>query len=99
MWAALRAGVAPPAGRPHPASMPLAAASYPAHAPTGAAAAATPLPKVRTDVIFQVVPEGAVLLATRDEIYYGLNDVGAEIWALLLAAPRSLEDLCARLGL
>src|SRR5689334_16864070 len=99
MWAALRGADAFPPGRPQPPLMSLAAASRLATAPTGAAVAATPLPRVRADVIFQTVPEGAVLLATRDEIYYGLNEVGAEIWTLLVNAPRSLEDLCARLGL
>lgn len=58
----------------------------------------TPLPEPRADVIFQAVPDGAVLLATHDEIYYGLNAVGAEIWTLLLAGPGSMEVLCARLG-
>ena len=67
-------------------------------APAGAHAEATPLPKARADVIFQAVPEGAVLLSARDEIYYGLNEVGAEIWALLVATPRSLEALCEQLA-
>ena len=61
------------------------------------AAAATPLPRVRADVIFQSVPDGAVLLATRDEIYYGLNEVGARIWALLTGGAPSLESLCGTL--
>ena len=61
------------------------------------AAAATPLPRVRADVIYQAVPEGAVLLATRDEIYYGLNEVGARIWALLTGGAPSLEALCGTL--
>ena len=72
------------------------AASCPVSTPAPAEVS-TPLPRARADVIFQTVPEGAVLLATRDEIYYGLNEVGAEIWTLLVAAPASLEALCASL--
>jgi hypothetical protein len=94
MWGALG-----PCGHPRLAPIPAMhlAVSRPVstHAP---ADVSTPLPKARADVIFQTVPEGAVLLATRDEIYYGLNEVGAEIWTLLVGAPGSLETLCARLG-
>lgn len=72
-------------------------ASRPVAVPA-AAPLATPLPKVRPDVIVQSVPEGAVLLATRDEIYFGLNEVGAEIWTLLAGGADSLEALGAHLG-
>jgi hypothetical protein len=53
---------------------------------------------VRADVIFQTVSDGAVLLATRDEVYYGLNAAGARIWTLLAAEVESLDALCAELG-
>ena len=58
----------------------------------------TPLPRARADVIFQTVPDGAVLLATGNEIYYGLNEVGAEIWTLLVDGSASLESLCTQLA-
>ena len=39
--------------------------------------------KPHGSVIFQPVSEGAVLLHSETEIYYGLNPVGAKIWELL----------------
>ena len=48
--------------------------------------------------MFREVSEGAVLLQMEDEIYFGLNAVGARIWQLLPPASNSLEELCAQLG-
>lgn len=56
------------------------------------------LPTPAAGVIFQRVPGGAVLLSTADEVYYGLNEVGAEVWGLLVPGTASLEALCAALG-
>jgi hypothetical protein len=95
MWGALGLG-----GHPHPPAS-LRAMSLAVSCPVSTPAPAdvsTPLPKARADVIFQLVPDGAVLLSTRDEIYYGLNEVGAEIWTLLVGAPLSVELLCSALG-
>jgi hypothetical protein len=50
------------------------------------------LPVPRPDVVFSEVGDGAVLLSTRDEVYYGLNSVGSRIWDLL-PAHDSLEQL------
>ncbi len=44
------------------------------------------------------VPDGAVLLHTGQEIYFGLNTVGARIWELLRPDVTSIEDVCAVLG-
>jgi Coenzyme PQQ synthesis protein D (PqqD) len=55
-------------------------------------------PPVPSDaVIFQSVGDGAVLLHTRDETYYGLNAVGARVWELLPVCV-AFDDLCERLG-
>ena len=56
------------------------------------------LPRPHPAVMFREVSDGAVLLQMEDEIYFGLNSVGARIWQLLPPACTSLEDLCARLG-
>jgi len=53
-------------------------------------------PSVADGVIFQRVSDGAILLSTEDEIYFGLNEVGAEIWQRL-EEDRSLEAICAEL--
>lgn len=53
------------------------------------------LPRANRDVIFRTVSEGAVLLHTHDEIYFGLNSVGARIWQLLPPVCQTLDDLCA----
>lgn len=55
------------------------------------------LPAHNEAVVFRTVADGAVLLHTEREVYYGLNPVGARIWELL---PESddLDQLCVRLG-
>jgi hypothetical protein len=56
----------------------------------------TSLPQPSPTVVCCDVEGGAVLLSTESETYYGLNTVGAKIWALL---PRhdSIESLCQAL--
>ena len=58
----------------------------------------TPLPTPVSSVVFCEVEEGAVLLSTEQEIYFGLNGVGARIWALLPPVHDSLEGLCVALA-
>jgi hypothetical protein len=41
-------------------------------------------------VLCQSVTEGAILLDPGQEVYYGLNVVGAQVWELL---PASFSDL------
>lgn len=53
-------------------------------------------PSVAGDVIFQRVSDGAVLLSTDGEIYYGLNEVGAEIWEGL-TRRRDVDAICEEL--
>lgn len=54
------------------------------------------LPKAVGDVVYCEVEDGAVLLHAVQEVYYGLNQVGAEIWQLMPAAD-SLDALVAAL--
>ena len=56
------------------------------------------LPRPHPDVLFRTVSDGAVLLHVREEIYFGLNEVGSRIWQLLPPECADLEDLCARLA-
>lgn len=53
-------------------------------------------PAVSGDVIFQRVSDGAILLSTDGEVYYGLNEVGARIWEGLEAA-QDTNAICAAL--
>jgi hypothetical protein len=55
------------------------------------------LPLPRAGVVCQPVADGAVLLDTASEVYYGLNVVGREVWELLPPASDSLAALCAGL--
>ena len=57
------------------------------------------LPVANAAVIFRELPDGAVLLSTETEIYFGLNEVGARIWQLLPPASASFLQLCERLAL
>ena len=52
------------------------------------------LPVAHPKVIFKSMPDGAVLFSTTDEVYFGLNEVGARIWELLPPATRTLDELC-----
>jgi hypothetical protein len=55
-----------------------------------------PLPAPSPEVIYRPVKDGAVLLSTNEEVYFGLNDAGACIWELL-AKHETLEELTAAL--
>lgn len=59
----------------------------------------TRLPHPDPNVVFCEVEEGAVLLSTAEEVYYGLNTVGARVWKLLPPSHSDLEELCSVLAL
>lgn len=56
------------------------------------------LPRPHPDVVFRTVSDGAVLLHVREELYFGLNEVGSQVWQLLPPATASLDELCAKLA-
>lgn len=51
------------------------------------------LPTANPDVLFRAMADGAVLFSSNDEVYFGLNAVGARVWELLAPAG-SIDDLC-----
>ena len=55
------------------------------------------LPTPNCDVVYKRVMDGAVLLSTTDEVYYGLNVVGALVWEQLPPTLTRLDELCTRL--
>jgi hypothetical protein len=56
------------------------------------------LPVANPAVVFRALSEGAVLFSTTDEVYFGLNSVGARVWELLPPAHETLDSLCAALA-
>jgi len=56
------------------------------------------LPRPHPAVLFQRVPEGAILLHSEQEVYFGLNPVGVEVWQLLPPTYRDLDEVCEELG-
>ena len=56
------------------------------------------LPTRNEAVIYRSLSEGGVLFSLADEVYFGLNAVGAEIWEMLPPAHASLDSLCAELA-
>jgi Coenzyme PQQ synthesis protein D (PqqD) len=52
------------------------------------------LPSPGPAVVCCEVEDGAVLLSTADEVYFGLNRVGLRIWRLLPPVHHELDDLC-----
>lgn len=58
--------------------------------------AGTTLPDAADDVVYSRVSEGAVLLSTEEEVYYGLNETGARAWEALDDVG-TFGELCSRL--
>jgi hypothetical protein len=56
------------------------------------------LPKPNPAVLFQELPDGAILLNPEQEIYFGLNVVGVQIWQLLPPVCSELAELCVAVG-
>ena len=53
------------------------------------------LPVANPKVIFKALSDGAVLFSTEDEVYFGLNEVGALVWQHLPPKLTTLDELCA----
>ena len=56
-----------------------------------------PLPHPSPSAIYKEPEEGGVLLSTTDEVYFGVNPVGARIWALLPPVSQTFGELCTAL--
>lgn len=56
----------------------------------------SPLPKPNPAVVFREVEDGAVLLHTESEVYFGLNPVGSRVWQWLPPRSSDLGELTAR---
>jgi hypothetical protein len=52
------------------------------------------LPRPNSSIIYQAMPDGAVLFAPSTELYFALNEAGACIWENLPPKHDSIEDLC-----
>jgi hypothetical protein len=55
------------------------------------------LPRRNPEVLFKPVTDGAVLLHVTDEVYFGLNAVGARVWEHLPPASTTFEELCEKI--
>lgn len=47
-----------------------------------------------SEQISSQLDDEAVILALRDGVYYGVNPVGARVWALV-QTPRTVEEICS----
>ena len=56
------------------------------------------LPVPNDHAIYRRLDSGAVIYQCADEVYYGLNDVGAAVWELLARPCDSLDDRVARVA-
>jgi hypothetical protein len=52
------------------------------------------LPAAVPNVIYQKLSDGAVLFLAVEEVYFGLNEVGALVWSMLPPANTSFTILC-----
>ncbi len=59
---------------------------------------ASALPVPNPAVIFRSLAEGGVIFSTVDEVYFGLNAVGARVWELLPPATRTFGELIDKLA-
>ena len=55
------------------------------------------LPRVKQTVVFRTLAEGALVFSTEDEVYLGLNAVGAEVWQLLPPQCSTLDEIVEKL--
>lgn len=53
---------------------------------------ACPLPAPHPAVIYQPMPDGAVLFSAADEVYFGLNEAGALVWEQLASGSATIAD-------
>lgn len=56
------------------------------------------LPRPNPAVLFQPLSDGAILLNPEQEVYFGLNTVGVQVWQLLPPVCSDLAEVCAALG-
>jgi hypothetical protein len=56
------------------------------------------LPTPNPSVVFKELDEGAILLSSAEEVYFGINRVGARIWSLLPPAKQTFDEMCAVLA-
>lgn len=56
------------------------------------------LPSPHPAVVCRPVAEGAVLLHTETEVYFGLNEVGYRVWDLLSPTCDDVARVCEKLG-
>lgn len=56
------------------------------------------LPQPHPSVIFKPVSEGAVLLHTESEVYFGLNHVGAQVWELIVDGCDQLDAVIQKVS-
>ncbi len=52
------------------------------------------LPMTNPRVVFCAVEDGAVLLSTADEVYFGLNEVGVRVWQMLPPHHTTVRQVC-----
>lgn len=57
----------------------------------------TQLPVPKPSVIYKELPDGAVLYCSESEIYFGVNEVGAAIWASLPPVLHTFDELLPRI--
>lgn len=56
------------------------------------------LPTIKPTIVHKELPEGALILSTEDEVYFGLNSVGNRVWRLLPPECSTLDELVERLA-
>lgn len=54
--------------------------------------------KPHPDVVFRAVTEGGILLDTKQEVYFGLNPVGSQVWQLLGTDGAYVDLVCLGIG-
>lgn len=56
------------------------------------------LPVANPKVLYKALSDGAVLFLTEEEVYFGLNAVGARVWELLPPVLCTMDELVAALA-
>jgi hypothetical protein len=46
------------------------------------------------EVVSAPVDQDLVMMGPKDELFYGVNPLGTELWQLLESGPKSFEQIC-----
>ena len=47
------------------------------------------------DIVYTQIDNEMIMLDPKDQLFYGVNSIGAELWSLLEKQPLSVTEICS----